>query len=83
MYELYKTSERCISAIFNGLAVEPYAYQSVYGFVPVLEYQPVPRGVLYKPGGYYEDVKNRFQSNLPSVSKKPARMEIYSVFTFT
>ena len=43
MYELYKTSQHCVPAVLNGFPIEPNAHKFVYGLVPILEHQSVPR----------------------------------------
>ena len=50
MYELYKTFKRSLSAILDGLQIEPYTYQLVCCFVSVLEHPPLSGGVLHQPG---------------------------------
>lgn len=83
MYELYKTFKRSLSAILDGLQIEPHPHQLVCCFVSVLEHPPLSGGVLHQPGRSDGNGKNRLQSNLSPMPKEFERLEIHLLYALT
>ena len=83
MYELYKTSQCCISKILCRQKVESNSHQLIYGFVSILEYQPISKGILHRQTRNNAAFKNWFESNVSSLFKTNEYMEISKVYAVT
>lgn len=79
MYELHKTSQRRFPEIQTGFKAQPYARQSIYCAISILEYQPFCRLLLHQSPGSNAAFKNWLKGYIPSLLKTVRYLGVHKI----